>query len=401
MVTVTLLDFIGENTDEFFASLPKDNEDVTVEINSPGGDASAGLAILNKLNDLGGEITIDIMGMAASAASLIAMAGDKILIRDNARMMIHNPFTFTGGDSKQLKKSAEELEKLELQVANIYANRTGLELKTILKMMSETTWLDAKQAVKKGFATELVKSETPKPKNFYNKMVQIGYANVPDEYRENYIEFHAKQVEAQMLTEIRKQLGIPEDGDVEKAIKKMQENLESLTGSIPNPDDNKAVLLLTGQVKDLELALATMAQNNAENTGFRKETKRTNAQSQVDKLVQDCYLLPAQVDGAMAIYDVSETAGKSEIFNSYLENVKAGGVNQTALSLQNKTGSGGDGRQIQGDGDPEALYMARLDIVASERKIDDVAADVWIRENEPQLAEAYDRAVTPVGVANK
>lgn len=398
MVTVTLLDFIGENTKEFFDALPKDDEDVTVEINSPGGSADAGMAIFNKLNDLGGKITVDIMGMAASAASMVAMAGDIIKIRDNARIMIHNPFSFTGGDAKQLQKTADELTKLESQVADIYALRTGIKKDKILTMMKDETWLTADQAVKQGFATEKVKSSAPKAKNYFNEMSQIGYANIPEDYKQSYIEFNQKEQEKIMIKAVMGQLGVEKETDVLAKIKELQA-VETITITNTVDNDNAVIMRLQADISTqkttFEKALTELSAQNQTNTDFRKVSARENAEKTIKEMIsggvdKKPYLTPAQKDGAMALYDASVIANDPTIFDNYVETTKAGGVNKQALELLETTGHGGDGRNVKGKGDPEALYMARVDEVMIEQKCDFTAADAWVRANEADFTAKYE-----------
>lgn len=129
---------------------------INVEINSPGGDVFAGLAIYNALRASGKEIVVKVMGVAASAASLIAMAGDKIVMPKNSFLMVHNPWSFAMGNAEELRKSADTLDKIGASLLQTYASRTGLPEDEIAAMLSTDTWLSADEALEKGFATEVV-----------------------------------------------------------------------------------------------------------------------------------------------------------------------------------------------------------------------------------------------------
>lgn len=128
--------------------------DIAVNLNSPGGVALEGLAIFNALKSHPGHVTVNIDGIAASAASLIAMAGDKIIMREGALIMIHDPRVLAVGTSADHRKTADRLDVLASQFRAIYARRTSRSEADIEKMMQAETWLDADQAISAGFATE-------------------------------------------------------------------------------------------------------------------------------------------------------------------------------------------------------------------------------------------------------
>jgi len=129
---------------------------LNVEINSPGGDVFAGLAIYNALRASGKEIVVKVMGMAASAASLIAMAGDKIVMPKNSFMMVHNPWSFAMGNADELRQTAATLDKIGGALLETYASKTGLGEDELKTMLATDTWMTADEALEKGFATEVV-----------------------------------------------------------------------------------------------------------------------------------------------------------------------------------------------------------------------------------------------------
>lgn len=128
---------------------------LNVEINSPGGDVFAGLAIFQMLRASGKEIVVKVMGVAASAASLIAMAGDKIQMPKNTFMMVHNPWSFAMGNADELRKTADTLDKIGGALLATYAAKTGLPEEELTAMLATDTWLTADEALEKGFATEV------------------------------------------------------------------------------------------------------------------------------------------------------------------------------------------------------------------------------------------------------
>lgn len=133
-------------------SLAQMDGDLVVRLNSGGGVAWDGVAIYNALKAYSGAVTIVVEGVAASAASIIAMAGDEVEMRAGALMMIHNASTITWGTAEDHEKSRELLAKLDGQLAAIYAERTGLDLTEIRALMDAETWMDAAEAIDKGFA---------------------------------------------------------------------------------------------------------------------------------------------------------------------------------------------------------------------------------------------------------
>lgn len=133
---------------------------VTVRINSPGGDVAAGVAIYNYLNEHDGEVTVKVDGIAASIASLIAMAGDKIVMLPGSRMMVHLPWTVAGGNADDMKQVINMLEKTGESMVPIYAARTGLSEERINELLKAETWMTAQEAVDLGFADEAIEAKT-------------------------------------------------------------------------------------------------------------------------------------------------------------------------------------------------------------------------------------------------
>jgi len=125
---------------------------ITVWINSPGGDVYAAAQIYNLLMEYKGDVTVKVDALAASAASVIAMAGTTVLMSPVAMMMIHNPITVAIGDSKEMQKAGEMLEEVKEGIMNAYEIKTGLDRKKISHLMDAESWFNAKKAVEFGFA---------------------------------------------------------------------------------------------------------------------------------------------------------------------------------------------------------------------------------------------------------
>jgi ATP-dependent Clp protease protease subunit len=130
--------------------------DITVWINSPGGDCVAAAQIYNMLIDYPHNVTIKIDGLAASAASVIAMAGTKVLMSPVGLLMIHNPLTMVAGDSSEMQKAIEMLDSVKESIINAYAIKTGLSRNKLSRLMDEETWMDANKAKELGFIDEIL-----------------------------------------------------------------------------------------------------------------------------------------------------------------------------------------------------------------------------------------------------
>lgn len=132
---------------------------ITVWINSPGGDCVAAAQIYNMLMDYKGEVTVKIDGLAASAASVIAMAGTKVLMSPVSMLMIHNPATIAFGDKGEMQKAIHMLAEVKESIMNAYEIKTGLNRAKISSMMDAETWMNAHKAVELGFADGILERE--------------------------------------------------------------------------------------------------------------------------------------------------------------------------------------------------------------------------------------------------
>jgi len=132
---------------------------ITVWINSPGGDVFAAAQIYNMLRDYAGRVTVQIDGIAASAASVIAMAGDEVRVSPVAMLMIHNPSTLAWGDSEEMLRAKEMLDEVKESIINAYEEKTRLSRVKIAHLMDDETWMSAKKAVELGFADKITWSE--------------------------------------------------------------------------------------------------------------------------------------------------------------------------------------------------------------------------------------------------
>ena len=151
--------------------------DITVHINSGGGIAFEGAAIYNALKAHDGKVTVEIDGIAASAASIIAMAGDEIVMHDGSMMMIHNASGITLGTKDDHSKSIERLDRLDSLMASVYAKRSGQKATAIKTMMDDETWMTGPEAIKAGFATKIDEAKASAPSLFDYRM----YSRAPEQ----------------------------------------------------------------------------------------------------------------------------------------------------------------------------------------------------------------------------
>ena len=133
--------------------------DITVWINSPGGDCVAAAQIYNMLMEYKGNVTVKIDGIAASAASVIAMAGAKVLMSPVSTMMIHNPATIAFGDKAEMKRAIEMLDAVKESIMNAYEIKTGMNRGKLSHLMDAETWMDAHKAVEMGFADGILQRQ--------------------------------------------------------------------------------------------------------------------------------------------------------------------------------------------------------------------------------------------------
>lgn len=167
----------GVNAKDFRSKL-KGAGDIVLKINSPGGSVFDGVAMYNDLKAHKGNVRVEITGIAASIASIIAMAGDQIAIADNAMMMIHNAWTIAVGNAEDLAAQAAVLSKIDGQLAMTYAAQKGTPgIRAIQKMMADETWFTGKEAKDQGFATEILK---PADKVAQAKFDLSVFVNTPE-----------------------------------------------------------------------------------------------------------------------------------------------------------------------------------------------------------------------------
>lgn len=152
--------------------------DITVWINSTGGECMAASVIYTALMEHRGKVTVKIDGSAISAASVIAMAGDEVLMSPTSVMMIHNPLTYAEGEVRDMEKAIEILKEIKETIINAYATKCRMSREEISTLMDEETWMGAKKAMEMGFADGMLyddDKETPEAQNARAKGAKMVY----------------------------------------------------------------------------------------------------------------------------------------------------------------------------------------------------------------------------------
>lgn len=171
--------FIG--ADEFTQDLAKITADtITVRINSTGGDVWDGLAISNSLKNHAAKIITRIEGIAASIASVIALAGDEVQINSGGMLMIHCPWVMAIGNEFELRETADVLTKIGQNILDIYHDKTGISKNEIAALMKAESWFTAAEAKQKGFADTILNGSGEQIKNAFDLSM---FANVPENIR--------------------------------------------------------------------------------------------------------------------------------------------------------------------------------------------------------------------------
>lgn len=443
-------DFSSKDISEKLAENP-DVKEIIVKINSPGGDAFEGITIYNMLKEAKAKITVEILGAALSAASIIAMAGDEVKMAKNAMLMIHNPFTGAHGDANKLRKTAETLDQLTDNLANIYKAKTGIDVKQLKKMMDDETWLNAIQAKKQGFIDKVM--DTSKNEIFFN-LTEFHFKNIPESYSqekvlstEPYGWDFSSNPEYDNINAVRIGLAVTGDSGYEELYNKFKKQ---------NPDYNKKIELKIGQniyplsekdvaminqfvklsgketpedalayFKDLnerepEVKVEFKSDPEVQNllkaqgdeiktfkselerkdktiedltntvkdaTDFIKNSKKEKRQVELNELLNEGFINAAQLELAEATFYEMS----DEVYKAKIDFMKAGGP--VFKSLQTINGTDIDGKPV--DNDPVSEFENAIDeALKSDNKLTYEQAVDFVVNEKPELFEAYDKAIT-------
>ena len=207
------------------------NDTVNVHINSPGGSVFEGFAVYNLLKNRG-NINIYIDGLAASIASVIAMAGNRIYMSESSQLMIHNSRTMAGGTKYEIEKQIELLDKIDGQLLEIYSARSGMDKETLKDFLENETWFDASEAQAAGFVDEIL--ENLKIAAYYNNFNKMDWNEAKDKFKAlgNNLGFFEDD---EKVTEKAEELKEEVTAEVEEEVKEIQagaEGAEILTSNM-------------------------------------------------------------------------------------------------------------------------------------------------------------------------
>lgn len=172
------------------------NNDLVIHLNSPGGSAFDGIAIYNRLKAHKGKVTIHVDGWACSAASVIAMAADELVMGAGAMMMIHEASTIVWGSKTLMRKEADMLEKLEDGIVDIYMTRANVDREEVKNMVNEETWFSANEALEIGFATSTATTEEDTDELAQLKAQMLSMQNELAQYKNQQKDPEPEQVPA-------------------------------------------------------------------------------------------------------------------------------------------------------------------------------------------------------------
>jgi len=264
----------------------QDAKRISVKIHSNGGDVIEGLAIYNQLKNSPAHVTVQIDGIAASMASVIAMAADEISMPESSWMMIHNPWAFAIGESDDLREHADLLDKHKAALVAIYAERTGIAAEEVAKLMDAETWMNGKEAVDLGFADKL----TDKPKKLSKGAMRalasarrVGFSKLPQAIADIPPEPPAEPLQPALV-------GPEADPDDGKEASNMadsnkQDDKVEATPSIaralglPAGSPESEILAAAARCRELEIQVMTLTetQSSSEALGAVRELVKTAA----------------------------------------------------------------------------------------------------------------------------
>ena len=185
----------------FKADLVSGSGPITIWINSPGGDCVAAAQIYNMHMEYPSDVTVKIDGIAASAASVIAMAGTRVLMSPVSTMMIHNPLTVAIGDSEEMRKAIQMLDEYKESIINAYEIKTGLSRAKLSHLMDAETWMNANKALELGFCDEILFKDAP-----------------PGDVPENSFSFSRRAVTNSLMDKVKARIPKPEQPRVKASV---------------------------------------------------------------------------------------------------------------------------------------------------------------------------------------
>ena len=279
-------------------------EDLEVEINSGGGDVYAGSEIYTALKSYAGNVTVNIVGVAASAAGVIAMSGKKVLISPTAQLMMHNVALTASGDYRVMGHSAEVLKNFNTSIANAYILKTGMGQEELLALMDKETWLNAQRAVELGFADEVMFDEG-------NQLVASA----------NSFMFPPKVID-KMRNLFKNQTGMEAGLNFAQNTKLPQEPAQK-PQTVNQKEDESVEIKNVDELKQHFPDLVAQVEAAARDDGSKNERERIKAIDEIGKTVDPALVNKAKYDEPMTAQDLAFAALKADAGKGrqYLEDV--------------------------------------------------------------------------------
>lgn len=235
----------GVNAKDFIDTLDKSASNINISIHSPGGSAFDGMAMYNALKNHPAHVTTKVTGIAASAASIVLMAGDTIEMPEDAFIMIHNPWTFAMGESSDLRDTADMLDKMRDSLVNIYSKKTGIDESELVDMLNNETWLNGTEALDKGFITNLLE---PVKVAALSQEFAKHFASVPSELNNKFDAISRISNVTEFENHLREAGGFS-IAETKAVIAKSKELFQR---EVEQPDDNKIETLINNFKQELQ-----------------------------------------------------------------------------------------------------------------------------------------------------
>ena len=314
MYGVTAQDFIGEIKE-------LKNTPINLRINSLGGDVFNGMAIYNVIKKREAKTTVYIEGIAASIATIIALGADEVVMSENSLFMIHNAWGGTMGDAKDMRKSAETLEKISTELTEIYMKKTGLSYDVVSNMMDEETWLNSEEAYELGFVDTIsdaikiaAKYDVSKFKNITNEQIQNKLnININNRKMTNELkEWFNNKVE-EIVAAVKSDVKVSEDVAEDTAITVNLGDNEEIMNKISDFETKN--LELSNKISLLEEELAT---SKGANETLTEEVEALNAK--INKA--DAKGTEIETDSDPVIVENKKEDANASFYNAMAERVR-------------------------------------------------------------------------------
>lgn len=273
---------------------------VTITINSPGGEVSEGIAIYHALKNSGKKVTTVAAGWAASIASIVFMAGSTRIVETGSRVMIHNPWTFTEGDAKELRKTADVLDQLQSDLVDIYHEATGMAKDLLRSMVDAETWLSAEEALTHKFATESRKKAAPTAKACLTADICGKFLNLPGDLRPELTQNHTA-----MNPKLLALLGVSAAAS-EQEVLDAATNLKNVAASLTAKNEEVSKLTLELTEAKAKVSKFEQAEKDAAAKALKAEAKQF-----ADKAVSDKRIAAADADKWANAYEKDAEQAKA------------------------------------------------------------------------------------------